>query len=593
MSDPANVLRFDSFELDTGAGELRKNGDRIKLPPQPFRVLELLVRRSGEVLTRAEIRESVWRDDTFVDFEQGMNFCIRQIREAVGDTVGTPRFIETLPRRGYRFLVPVEASTSAMPKVWTASKAACRCITTRLIVLPFRILRPDPATDFLAFSLADALATSLSGLKSFVVRSSLVASRYSAAALDLKTIAVEADVDLILTGTLLSAGDEIRVVAQLTEAASGTLMCSHSMQASTGNIFRLQDEITGCVVNALELRLTSSEQRTLRQDVPSNTKAYEYYLRANQFSHDSKQWNDARDLYLRCLADDPCYAPAWARLGRIYHVTAKYLHSETREGLQKAESALRQALDLNPDIAIANKFYAQLEVDLGRAADAIHRLIPLTREIANPELFAALVSPLRYSGLLGASLAAHRRAIALDPKIRTSVPYTWFLLGDYAQVAALKLEDYPYIVGISRAEEGQKHQAISELSALEAKVNTRMSDFARTARTMLEGDTAASVASVERIVSSDFGDPEGLYNLARHLARLNREDSALDLLDRVVAGGFFCYPAMLRDPWLETTRAIPRFTKLLKEVEEKHRAAEAEFGKLEGARILQMGTYSA
>ena len=580
MSEPATILRFDIFELDTGSGELRRNGDRIKLPPQPFRVLELLVRRSGDVLTRDEIRERIWSDDTFVDFEQGLNFCIRQIREAIGDIAGTPRFIETLPRRGYRFLVPLEAPSLATPH---ASKVA------RLIVLPFRILRPDPATDFLAFSLADSLATSLSGLKSLVVRSSLAASRYSAATLDLKTIAVEADVDLIVTGTLLSAGDEIRVVTQLTEAASGTLMCSQSMQASTGSIFRLQDEITECVVNALELRLSASEQRTLRQDVPSSAKAYEYYLRANQFSHDPKQWNAARDLYLRCLETDPCYAPAWARLGRIYHMTAKFLPSETGDGLQKAESAFRQALDLNPDLAIAHKSYAQLEVDLGRATDAIHRLVPLARGAANPELFAALVSPLRYCGLLDASLAAHRRAIALDPKIRSSVPYTWFLLGDHKQVVVLSLEDDPYIVGISLAEEGQKRQAISKLRALEAKVKTRSADFARAARTMLEGDTAASIAAVERIVSSEFSDPEGLYALARHLARLNRVDSALDLLDRVVAGGFFCFPAMLRDPWLESIRAVPRFTALLVKAEEKHRAAECEFEKLEGNRVLQMG----
>jgi hypothetical protein len=120
-----------------------------------------------------------------------------------------------------------------------------------------------------------------------------------------------------------------------------------------------------------------------------------------------------------------------------------------------------------------------------------------------------------------------------------------------------------------------------------------LGDFARAARTMLEGDTAASLAAVERIVSSDFSDPEGLYNLVRHLARLNQVDSALDLLDRVVAGGFFCCPVISRDPWLEPIRAIPRFTKLLKKVEEKHRAAENDFGKLDGERILQMGTYSA
>src|SRR5712692_8686470 len=128
MSESATVVRFDSFELDAGARELRRNGDRVKLPPQPFRILELLVRRSGEVLTRAEIRERIWCDDTFVDFEQGLNFCIRQIREALGDTADAPRFIETLPRRGYRFLLPVETSAPVEPEA-----------VTRLVVLPFRI----------------------------------------------------------------------------------------------------------------------------------------------------------------------------------------------------------------------------------------------------------------------------------------------------------------------------------------------------------------------------------------------------------------------------------------------------------------------
>src|SRR5262249_10533864 len=151
MRESATVLRFDVFELDTGSGELRRQGDRIKLPPQPFKVLELLARRSGEVLTREEIRERIWRNDTFVDFEQGLNFCIRQIRDALGDIAGAPRFIETLPRRGYRFLLPVETPVHLDQKP-----------VTRLMVLPFRILRPDPETDFLAFSLPDALTTSLS-----------------------------------------------------------------------------------------------------------------------------------------------------------------------------------------------------------------------------------------------------------------------------------------------------------------------------------------------------------------------------------------------------------------------------------------------
>src|SRR5438552_3062823 len=114
MSDP-NRFRFGAFELDPKSGELRKAGDQVKLPPQPFRVLTMLARRSGEVVTRKEIREQIWSEETFVDFDQGLNFCIRQIREALGDDAEAPRFIETLPRRGYRFLMPTEGGDPALP----------------------------------------------------------------------------------------------------------------------------------------------------------------------------------------------------------------------------------------------------------------------------------------------------------------------------------------------------------------------------------------------------------------------------------------------------------------------------------------------
>jgi DNA-binding winged helix-turn-helix (wHTH) protein/tetratricopeptide (TPR) repeat protein len=578
MSDAATILRFDVFELDTTAGELRRHGDRVKLPPQPFRVLELLVRHRGEVLTRNDIRDRIW-SDSFVDFEQGLNFCIRQIREALGDTADAPRFVETLPRRGYRFLLPVETPPPAAPNA-----------NRSLIVLPFRILRADPGTDFLAFSLPEALTTSLSGLKTLVVRSSLAASRYAAGTQDLQTIAAEAHVDLIVTGTLLSAGDEIRVTTQLTEAATGTLMCSHSTQTTIGSVFRLQDELTECLVDALAIQLTSREQRILRHDVPADPKAYEYYLRGNQFSHDPKQWDAARDLYLRCVEADPCYAPAWARLGRIHHVMAKYLTTGAKEGLKQAETAFRQALDLNPDLAIAHKFYAQLEVDLGRAADAMTRLLPRAHDAADPEIFAALISPLRYCGLFEASAAAYARAVALEANIRTSVVHTWFLQRDYRRVAATRLEDNPYIVAIALMEAGRGNEAIPTLRTLEEKVKTRMRDFMIAARAMIEGDTSSSVAAVDRIIHSAFGDPEALLYLTRHMAHLNQVDVALELFERVVGGGLFCYPAMSRDPWLDPLRQSRRFATLLARAELQHKAAASEFARLQGSRILGIGS---
>src|SRR5262245_25324607 len=377
MSEPA-TLRFGTFEINSTAGELRHHGDVVKLAPQPLRVLDLLARRSGEVVTRTEIRDHVWSGDTFVDFEQGLNFCIRQIREVLGDTADAPRFIETLPRRGYRFLMPVKVAEPGQPGH-----------VTRLIVLPFRMLRPDPDTEFLAFGLPDALTSSLSGLESLVVRSSMTAARFAGAGefADPRKIAAEADVDMIVTGTLLRAGDEVRVTTQLTNAADGTLLWSNSTQAPLGDVFGVQDDLTQRIVASLSLPLTARERHMLKRDVPANAAVYEYFLRGNQLSYDSKQWSVARDLYLRCVEEDPRFAPAWARLGRIHHVMGKYLETGTEASLDHAENAFRRALDLNPDLPMAHKLFAQLEVDLGRAKDAMARLI-VRAQTADPEVLA-------------------------------------------------------------------------------------------------------------------------------------------------------------------------------------------------------------
>jgi TolB-like protein/tetratricopeptide (TPR) repeat protein len=574
MSEPA-VVRFGGFELDAAKGELRHKGDLVKLPPQPFKVLELLARHSGNVMTREEIRKHVWCGDTFVDFEQGLNFCIRQIREALGDSADRPRFIETLPRRGYRFLMPVEAPPQAQ-----AGKA------TRLIVLPFRMLRPDPDTDFLAFSLPDAITGSLSGLHSLVVRSSMAAARFTGDgdAADPKRIASEADVDVIVSGTLLRAGDQVRVTSQLTDAASGTLLWSESAQAPVGDVFQVQDELTRRIVGSLSLPLTVREEQMLHRDVPGNARAYEYYLRGNQLSYDSKQWSVARDLYLRCVEEDPRYAPAWARLGRIHHVMGKYLNPPDSALLGQAEAAFRRALELNSDLTLAHKLYAQLEVDRGQARDAMARLIERAQS-ADPELLAALVTTCRYCGLLNASDAAHGRAVSLEPKIRTSVVHTWFLRGDHDRVVTFKPLEFPYLVALSMAELGRGTEAIAAMREVEPKITTKIRDLVVAARLLLEGNPGESAAAVTRFVTG-FKDPEGLFYAARHFAHVKEIDRAIALLEGIVAGGFFCYPTLSKDPWLDSLRRKPAFTKLLKGAETKHREAAATYSQLRGEKVL-------
>jgi DNA-binding winged helix-turn-helix (wHTH) protein/tetratricopeptide (TPR) repeat protein len=567
------ILRFGAFELDPASGELRRGGDPIKLPPQPFKVLELLVRRAGEVVTRDEIRAHVWCDDTVVDFEQGLNFCIRRIREVLGDTADAPRFVETLPRRGYRFVMPV-----------TVPEPARLARPTRLIVLPFRMLRPDPETEFLAFSLPDAVAGTLGGLQSLVVRSSMAAARFAGDAVDPQKIGVEADVDVIVSGTLVRAAGEVRVATQLTDASSGTLLWSHTAQVPVDNLFDVQDDLTQRIVESLALPLTSREQALLQRDVPSSAKAYAAFLRGNQLSYDAKQWSAARDFYRQSVEEDPG-APAWARLGRIHHVRGKYLPEGTPEGLVQAEAAFRRSLELNPDLSLTHKLFAQLEVDLGRAHDAMVRLIDRA-QTADPELLAGLVTACRYCGLLEASVAAHARAVELDPKVRTSVAHTWFLQGDYERVATIRFADHPYIAALSMAELERGAAALPVLKDLESRNPTRIKDFMAAARTLLEGDKTASIAAVRRVLASKFSDPEPLFYMSRHLAHLGEATPALELLDRVVAGGFFCYPAMVRDPWLDPLRKKAAFSKLLGRAEAQHRQARSEFERLGGARIL-------
>ena len=201
---------------------------------------------------------------------------------------------------------------------------------TRLIVLPFRILRSDPETDFLAFSLPDAVTSSLSGLDSLIVRSSIVASRFAGGAQDLRTIADEADVDIVLTGTLLRAGEQLRVSTQLVEAPDGTLVWSQTSQMPLGDLFRLQDDLASRIVESLSLPLTTREHRMLKHDVPASAKVYEFYLRANQLAANPRTWSLARDLYLECLQEDPRYAPAWARLGRLHRILGQVRRHESR-----------------------------------------------------------------------------------------------------------------------------------------------------------------------------------------------------------------------------------------------------------------------
>ena len=487
------------------------------------------------------------------------------------------------------------ASAAAMARDLAAVLAADdtgvlpRVVTmTRLMVLPFRILRQDQETDFLAFSLPDAITTSLSGLSALVVLSSSVAARFGSDSLDFRRMASEADVDVVVTGTLLRAGDRVRVTTQLVEAPAGTLLWSQSAQVTLTDIFELEDALVHRIVEALALPLTAREHRVLAQDVPESPKAYEFFLRANQLATDSANWAVARDLYLRCVETAPRYAPAWAKLGRVYRLLAKYAPSRSPDLEQKAEQAFRRALDLNEELALAHSLYAQFEVESGRPKEAMLRLLGRVRTAgAQVDLYVGLVHALRYCGLLEASVAADENARRLDPQVKTSGNFTHLALGQYERAIATDVPgDLFGTRNYALATLGRGEEVVASCRELEPTVQGAARELLRAQRASVEGDRGAIVAAMSVLLAASMRDPEGIYLGVRSLALLGLHDEALRHFERVVDGGYYCVPNFAQDPWLASLRAHPGFDAIMKRARALHEEARRAFEDASGPSLL-------
>lgn len=459
---------------------------------------------------------------------------------------------------------------------------------SRLMVLPFRLLRPDPEVDFLGFSLADAVTTSLSGLSGVVVRSSLTSARFVADTPDLPTIARDAGVDAVLSGVLLRAGSKVRLSAQLVEAPGGAVLWSNTLQVDFDDIFQLHDTLVRELVDGLSIQLTAREHRLLGRDVPASARAYEFYLRANELAKSSDGWDLAVDLYKQCVAQDADYAPAWARLGRVYRLLSKYRDNDVLANRQRAEQALNRALTLNPDLSIAHYILALMEVDSGRAVAAMVRLLAQASQSADPDLFAGLCYACRYCGLLEASVAAHEHARRLDPQAATSVNNTYFLLRDYERVLATGDKGNPYLEVVSLAELGRRDEALALMKLVGPTAPPRMREFVGATIALFEGRglDAEMLAHIDREFFHLVTDPEGLFFASRHLARMGEIEIALREIARTVDFGYFPYPAFRVDSWLDNLRGLDAFEAAMGRAQQSYHEAVRAFRAADGERIV-------
>jgi TolB-like protein len=461
--------------------------------------------------------------------------------------------------------------------------------TTRLMVLPFRLLRPDADIDFLAFSLADSLVVSLTGLGPLVVRSSHAAQKFAGDTLDLKRIAAEAEVDAVLTGSILRAGEQVRLVAQLVETPGGAIVWSKTAQVRMQDVFQLQDDLARQILDSLSIPLTASDRIRLGRDVPASGRAYELYLRANHLAHGSTnpaRLLAARELYRACLEDDPNYAPAWARLGRVDRVIAKFGGADSHNSMGQAKEAFERAFALNPDLPLAHSLFTPFEIEqLGRAEAAMTRLVTRARQMPNdPDLFNGLVTACRYCGLLHPSVAAAERVRQLDPAAATSVQYTYLFLGDEENAIRFDLEDTPYVKATVELHRGNAEQALQYIAAIPRSTPIHTL-FVGGMEASARGDFDAAVEKARSLRRSGFSDPEGLCLAALIMARAGAHDDALDTIDAVIQKGFTC-PQMRALPWFSSLAGNERFERLMATAEEGRRHAAAAFRAAGGEALL-------
>jgi TolB-like protein/DNA-binding winged helix-turn-helix (wHTH) protein/cytochrome c-type biogenesis protein CcmH/NrfG len=393
MSLPAQTVRFGPFQLDLRAAELHHNGTKTKLPEQPFQILAELVEHPGEVVTREELRQRLWRSDTFVDFEHGLNAAVKRLREILGDSAENPRYIETLPRHGYRLMVPVEkpepvaqafSTESARRRtIWLVASALLLAAVAAglvwrlrerlrpvkiesLAVLPLENLSGNPDEEYFADGMTQALITELGKVQALRVISWQSVKQYKATNKPVPQIAHELHVDALVEGSALRAGDKVRITTQLVQANPERHLWSESYQRDLRDILALQGDVARAITDEIKVKVTPQEHARLAGRRPVNPEAYRAYLRGGYYL-EKRTANDIRkaiDSFQHAVEIDPDYAMGYAGLAEAYWLVGPTWGVLTgEESLAKAEAAATKALELDDTLGVPHALLAEIGME--------------------------------------------------------------------------------------------------------------------------------------------------------------------------------------------------------------------------------------
>lgn len=573
--DASRPVRFAVFEMDLRAGELRKQGVRISLQDQPFQVLALLVQRAGEVVTREELRKKLWPADTFVDFEDGLNTTIKKIRTALGDSAESPRFIETLPRRGYRFIVPVQrpAGQENAPENRAAKKVL-------LAVLPFKNLSADPEQEYFSDGMTEEMIAHLGMLAprtlGVIARTSVM--RFRNTDKSIAEIGHELGVGYVLEGSVRRAGERIRISARLIQVSDQTNLWTAGFERWLTDVFAVQTEVASNIANSLAVELLPEQRRPAGN---ASSQAYELYLKGRYFwnKRTEEALNKAADYFNRAIEEEPGYAQAYAGLADCYAMLGWNTMLPPGACLPKAQAAAIKALKLDDKLAEAHTSLAFCKLfhewDWQTAERGFQRAIALNPSygVARPWYAFQLSAMGRHSE----AVTEARRALRLDPfslAIGASAGFVLSLAGqhDEAIEQCLKtLEMDPtgfyqthFVLGASYEVKGRVDDAVRSLQSAVDLSNRNPHMLAALGHALaMSGRTKDALDIAEELkqrASQRYVPP---YNIAMVYAGLGRKDAAFEWLERACEDRSIWLLFLKAHPMFDDLRPDPRFASLL------------------------------
>lgn len=457
QSETPKIALFGPYALDLCSGELWKHGTKVKLGEQPFQILQLLLQAQGELVTREELRAKLWSGDTFVDFDRSLNSAVQRLRDSLSDTAGKARWIETVPRRGYRFVGKLEmaekqlalkapngppeaqvlpsppgggthsrARLSVMVVVGMVLLLAAGAIAIRaqkasarrnlrirsLAVLPLENLSGDPAQEYFADGMTDELITMLAKNPSLRVTSRTSVMQYKRVHRPLREIAKELGVDGIVEGSVLRSGTRVHITAQLIHAASDTHVWAESFDRSLSEATSLQDELAQII--AQQVGVTSSGVSPVERHI--NSEAHDAYLLGRYYWFAS-EYEKARGYFQKAIDLQPDYAAAWSGLADSYSLAAVEENSPSNLVMPSAEAAAKKALELDELAAEAHNSMAMVELfyrwDWAGAERESARAIQLNPNLEEAHFVRSYV--LRASNRMDEALEEEKKAMELDP----------------------------------------------------------------------------------------------------------------------------------------------------------------------------------